>query len=719
MFITKKVLFFILFTLVASKMDAQIVASTFQGANFLTKSLNNALDFDGVNDNVITTLDVNYSVMPITTWEAWVYPTATDANWRTIFGIEDVGWDRNLFVNAGWFHAGYGSGGWQIVQAKLNEWQHVALVYDEAGGKITFYLNGTKYSLSPGVYAHSSAQKFAIGASQQAGPNQFFQGKISEVRVWNYERTQAQIQSNMNSELTGEESGLVSYYPFKQGNPNQINTNTVLYDEVGTYNGAINNFALSGNTSNFTFGKIQSRIPRNNLVMHVNPAWRRSYPGSGTALNDLTENGNNMTLLNSPLYTGIVGGAFTVNGNGLNTIQSVNNAPITGTNKRTVAMWVYPYSINSYTGNSIFSTGTNGSNTGMYGMFANGDGTNNLAFWGHYQDYYSTTLPFTMNAWNFIATTYNGNGTVKLFANGKFENASLTLNTNVTKIDLMLNTKGDFGELMIYNRDLSASDLEYIYNRTKIKYAAPDGLTVATAAPSAKAIKAAYPASTDGVYYINLPTVGVQQVYCLMDSKYDGGGWMMAMKATTGGTFNYAANYWYTANTLNPNELNRNDGDAKYDVMNYYPAKDMLALWPDIGASGTESGSIDTLTNWSWLQNNFHNSGATTTLISKFAASPTQSTFQTNFTGSITFSGFGTPFSSQPGFAFYGINYQGNANSRLRWGFTWNQEADQGTNDVSSGIGLNARSYSAGDIYGCCGNYTGINRAARVEMYIR
>lgn len=708
---------FLLFSnLIAS---SQFISAPYQGANFLTKSLNCALDFDGIDDCVITTLDVNYSVMPVTTWEAWVYPTANDGTWRTIFGIEDGGWDRNLFINGGYFFAGFGNGGWQITTINLNEWQHVAVVYNEATGSMKFYKNGALFTYSISIGQPTSAQKFAIGSSQQNGPNQFFKGKISDVRVWNVERTQAQIQANMNVELTGEESGLVAYFPFKQGNPNQINTNTVLYDEVGTYNGAINNFALSGNTSNFTFGKIQSRIPRNNLVMHVNPAWRRSYPGSGTALNDLTENGNNMTLLNSPLYTGIVGGAFTVNGNGSNTIQSVNNAPITGTNKRTVAMWVYPYTINSYTGNSIFSTGTNGSNTGMYGMFANGDGTNNLAFWGHYQDYYSTTLPFTMNAWNFIATTYNGNGSMILFANGKSENTSRTLNTNATKIDLMLNTKGDFGELMIYDRDLSASDLEYIYNRTKIKYAAPDGLTVATAAPSAKAIKAAYPASTDGVYYINLPTVGIQQVYCLMDSKYDGGGWMMAMKATTGTTFNYAANYWYTVNTLNAGELNRNDGDAKFDVMNYYPAKDIFALWPDIGPSGTESGSIDDLINWSWLQNNFHNSGATTTLISKFAATPTQVAFTSNTSGSTSFTGYGTPFSNQSGYAFYGFNYVGNANVKVRWGFGWNNEADQGTNDVSGGIGMAAGSYSAGDYVGCCQTQLGINRKARVEMYIR
>ena len=244
-----------------------------------------------------------------------------------------------------------------------------------------------------------------------------------------------------------------------------------------------------------------------------------------------------------------------------------------------------------------------------------------------------------------------------------------------------------------------------------------DGLTSATAASSAKQIKTDYPASTDGIYWINVPSVGAKQTYCLMDSKYDSGGWMLALKATRGTTFNYAATYWTTANTLNPTDVTRNDADAKYDVMNGFLAKDMMALWPDIPNSSTESGSIDGLTNWSWIQNSF-NSGATTTLISKFAAA--QTTYYTSTNGTMTFSGYGaTTFSNQAGFTFYGINYTVNASAKVRWGFAWNNEADQSSNDVSGGIGMTYGSFSAGDKPNCCQINTGINRNARVEIYIR
>ncbi len=98
-----------------------------------------------------------------------------------------------------------------------------------------------------------------------------------------------------------------------------------------------------------------------------------------------------------------------------------------------------------------------------------------------------------------------------------------------------------------------------------------------------------------------------------MDEKYDGGGWMLMMKATRGTTFQYSANYWTTSNTLNPTDLTRNDADAKYNTMNYFQAKDMMAIFPDINSVGNNSGSISGLTNWTWLQNDFSGSTRSST----------------------------------------------------------------------------------------------------------
>jgi hypothetical protein len=204
-----------------------------------------------------------------------------------------------------------------------------------------------------------------------------------------------------------------------------------------------------------------------------------------------------------------------------------------------------------------------------------------------------------------------------------------------------------------------------------------------------------------------------------MNSAFDGGGWMLAMKATTGTTFNFDANYWTTNNTLNPTDTNRNNGDAKFEIMNNFLAKDMMAIWPDISNIGSESGSIDNLSNWTWLQNNFHGNGSRTSLINKFLGSQVDYYSSTN--GSMTFSGYGSVFSNQGGYSFYGINYSNRPNARVRWGFAWNNETDENTNDVSGGIGMDNvyGYYSAGDRINCCEINIGINRSARVELYIR
>jgi hypothetical protein len=67
-----------------------------------------------------------------------------------------------------------------------------------------------------------------------------------------------------------------------------------------------------------------------------------------------------------------------------------------------------------------------------------------------------------------------------------------------------------------------------------------------------------------------------------------------------------------------------------------------------------------------------------------------------------------------------------NSSPRTRWGFGWNENGgglfpggNMGSDDVMGGIGMANGSYSAGDLVNCCQNRTGINRTARVEVYIR
>lgn len=446
----------------------------------------------------------------------------------------------------------------------------------------------------------------------------------------------------------------------------------------------------------------------------------------------------------------------------------------------TIECWVYPKSFGNWSRIIDFGNGA-GSNNVLLAYSYGTSGAPGLYVEG---TQFAASQTLVLNQWSHIAATLKGN-TATIYINGiSAGSATFPSPVNITRNNCYIgksNWNGDpnanaiFDELRIWNTAKSQLDIQssmstelegneaglvayYNFNQgvadgvnTTITSltdktvngrhgilhnftlagassnwvnGAPlllyDGSSALAASSSAYAIKQNYPSSVDGVYWINLPNVGPTQIYCIMDSAYNGGGWMLAMKSTIGTTFNYDATYWTEANTLNSTDNSRNDGDAKYETMNNYEAKDLMAIWPDILNNGAESGSIDGLSNWTWLQSNFHNEGLRTTLISKFLGAQTE--YYSAFDGSMVFSGYGESiFSNQEGFTFYGINYMFNSGSKVRWGFAWNNETDQGSNDVSGGIGMDSSygSYSAGDIINCCQINSGVNRASRVEVYIR
>jgi hypothetical protein len=222
---------------------------------------------------------------------------------------------------------------------------------------------------------------------------------------------------------------------------------------------------------------------------------------------------------------------------------------------------------------------------------------------------------------------------------------------------------------------------------------------------SATELMSVVPGLSNGVYIINNnPT------YCLMDTSLDGGGWMLAMKATRGTTFNYNANYWTTSNTLNPTDTTRNNADAKFDIFNTFAGTQAMAIWPDLDVSG---GSINAPTyGWIWKQS----LGSPMTLLNRF-----QNTLDLG--DPFNYSGFNSDvWSYQSGYKKYGFNMQGQQYSTIthvRWGFVWNNEGDNQSCDVSGGIGMSfGVNYSAGDRYGAAGAER-YNRSMRVEIYVR
>lgn len=231
---------------------------TKNGAQFsaINNGVTNALDFDGSNDYVSLPAAVYFN--GDFTIECWVYPKSF-ANWARIIDFGNGAGSDNVLLAYTYGTSGapgfYVEGNqFQATQTlPLNQWSHVAATL--SGNTATIYINGIAAGASTFSTPVNIVRNYCyIGKSNWGDP--YANAIFDELRIWNTAKTQAEIQASMNTELAGNESGLVAYYNFNQGVAGGSNTGiTSLTDKTSnTYNGTLNNFTLNGTTSNFVNG---------------------------------------------------------------------------------------------------------------------------------------------------------------------------------------------------------------------------------------------------------------------------------------------------------------------------------------------------------------------------------------------------------------------------------------------------------------------------------
>ncbi|HRJ31051.1 MAG TPA: gliding motility-associated C-terminal domain-containing protein [Cyclobacteriaceae bacterium] len=94
-----------------------------------------------------------------------------------------------------------------------NQWYHVAYTYDHISTVQNLYIDGVLVASGNAPLPIYDSDIFAIGVDRDFGVFQgFFNGRINEVRLWDFSRTQANIAATMNTSLIGNEPGLVAYY---------------------------------------------------------------------------------------------------------------------------------------------------------------------------------------------------------------------------------------------------------------------------------------------------------------------------------------------------------------------------------------------------------------------------------------------------------------------------------------------------------------------------
>jgi hypothetical protein len=220
------------------------------------------------------------------------------------------------------------------------------------------------------------------------------------------------------------------------------------------------------------------RTITNGLVLALDAANRKSYPGSGTTWTDLSGRGNNGTLVNGVGYNSSNLGSLSFDG--VNDYVDLTQTIQFNTGDFSISGW-----FRSNSGNTLFkqiwNSGYNGGTPDLeIGVYA---GTNQLYLYIRPPGVsITTTYAVDDNVWRHFTFTKTPTS-ITLYVNGSLDNSiSGTFTSDVDSAGVIprigngLNNinnrpfKGNIAQVSIYNRALSAAEISQNYNALKSRY---------------------------------------------------------------------------------------------------------------------------------------------------------------------------------------------------------------------------------------------------------
>ena len=180
-----------------------------------------------VGVGMTVTIDDDDDVLRLSsyTYELWLKDLeGPTGSWRRVFhkGLNNVNTGRgpllSLRPDDPGLHFAQSTGSGQETAnvtegIPLNEWTHIALVLTALDGEQIIYQDGVEVVRNNVSNLTDATQEpvLQIAAANAASV------VLDDFRIWNYARTQEEIQADMNQEVTGVEEGLVGYWRFNEG----------------------------------------------------------------------------------------------------------------------------------------------------------------------------------------------------------------------------------------------------------------------------------------------------------------------------------------------------------------------------------------------------------------------------------------------------------------------------------------------------------------------
>jgi uncharacterized delta-60 repeat protein len=304
-----------------------------------------------------------------------------------------------------------------------NIWNHIALTREN--GVWHLFENGVELSLTGTTSCTpvTSDYNLSIGFNPNPAYISSFSGQFDEVRVWNIAKTAGDINTTMNHQLDGNESGLVAYYNFDERVGDRV-------------------IDISGNGN---YGTIEGNVTRLNFL------------GDGLK------------------FDGVDDGI---------TIPHNSNVKFDTDDNFTVSLWVKANPIQSDTANidnTIIDSYINGGGSAFpFSIRYINQTHSTYAKTIRVSRYDATNEPSIISSpisdgYNFVSFVKNGE-TLSLYINGELESTATdtttatTQNTNNIFIGSRVNTvntfsngfTGEISQLSIYKKALNQSELQHL-----------------------------------------------------------------------------------------------------------------------------------------------------------------------------------------------------------------------------------------------------------------
>ena len=212
-------------------------------------------------------------------------------------------------------------------------------------------------------------------------------------------------------------------------------------------------------------------IVTDGLVLALDAANPTSYISGSTAWNDLSGNGNNATptLISGSTFTSTFGGTFALNGTGSFINMPVQNFETSTPFSIETVMSVPNY--NQHASRAHFLSGVGGNSMVIFSattllMWNEAGGVNNITI----------NATFTSGTTYYVTITRDASNLVSLYTNGIFIGSGSRdgqfrwttmgrLGSGTTYCSII-----NLSTVKIYNRALSASEIQQNYNATKTRF---------------------------------------------------------------------------------------------------------------------------------------------------------------------------------------------------------------------------------------------------------